>query len=76
MTSRPFDTNPASWSEYGAVLDRMGGAARLKAAVELSEAVRQVRLAGIGARNPELTRHEIVARLVSEDYGVSLPLSK
>ena len=76
MISRPLDTAPASWSAYNAVLDRMDGAARLQAAVELSDAVREIRLAGIGARHPELTRREIVARLVSEDYGVSLPLSK
>ena len=73
MISRPLDTAPASWSEYNAVLDRMDGPARLPAAVELSDAVREVRLAGIRARHPELTRQEIVARLVSEDYGVTLP---
>ncbi len=73
MISRPLDTAPASWSEYNAVLDRMDGPARLHAAVELSDAVREVRLAGIRARHPELTRQEIVARLVSEDYGVTLP---
>ena len=73
MTSRPLDTAPASWSKYNAVLDRMDGPARLHAAVELSDAVREVRLAGIRARHPELTRQEIVARLVAEDYGVTLP---
>jgi hypothetical protein len=73
MISRPLDTAPASWSEYNAVLDRMDGPARLHAAVELSDAVREVRLAGIRARHPEMTRQEIVARLVSEDYGVTLP---
>jgi hypothetical protein len=73
MISRPLDTAPASWSEYNAVLDRMDGPARLHAAVELSDAVREVRLAGIRARHPELTRRESVARLVAEDYGVTLP---
>ena len=73
MTSRPLDTTPASWSAYNAVLECMGGPARLRAAVELSEAVREIRLAGIRARHPELTRREVVARLISEDYGVDLP---
>ena len=73
MNSRPLDTDPHIWSEYVAVLDRMDGPARLRAAAELSDAVREVRLAGIRARHPELTRREIVARLVSEDYGVTLP---
>ena len=53
----------------------MDGSARLCAAVELSDAVREVRLAGIRARHPELTHREVVARLVSEDYGVTLPTS-
>jgi hypothetical protein len=75
MISRPLDTAPASWTEYNAVLDRMDGPARLCAAVELSDAVREVRLAGIRARHPELTQREVVARLVSEDYGVTLPTS-
>ena len=75
MTSRPLDTTPASWSAYNAVLDQMGGPARLHAAVELSDAVRELRLAGIRARNPELSLREAVAELVSEDYGVALPRS-
>ena len=73
MIFRPLDTDLASWSEYNAVLDRMDGSARLFAAVELSDAIRQVRLSGIHARFPDLTRREVVARLVLEDYGVTLP---
>jgi hypothetical protein len=75
MTSRPLDTSPASWSAHNIVLDQMGGPARLQAAVELSDAVREIRLAGIRARNPELSRREAVAELVLEDYGVDLPRS-
>lgn len=73
MLSRPLDTDPKAWSQYEAVLEGMDGSSRVHAAVELSDAVREVRLAGLHARNPELTREELVARLVSEDYGVSLP---
>jgi hypothetical protein len=51
----------------------MGGPARLHAAVELSEAMQAIRLAGIGSRHPELSRKEVVARLVAEDHGVELP---
>jgi hypothetical protein len=76
MTSRPLDTNPANWSAYNAVLDRMDGPARLHAAVELSDAVHEIRLAGIRARHPALTPQEVVARLVSEEYGVDLPRRK
>jgi hypothetical protein len=54
----------------------MDGAARLHAALELSEAVHEVRLAGIRSRHPELSAWEAVARLVAEDHGVELPRQK
>lgn len=76
MTTRPLDTDSAAWSTYNAVLDGMGGAARVRAALELSEAVREIRLAGIRDRHPELTRQQAVARLVLEEYGIVLPGSR
>ena len=76
MSSRPLDTAPAAWSQYEAVLDQMDGAARLRAAVELSDAVQQIRLAGIRSRQPELSLREAVAQLVAEDHGVALPRQK
>lgn len=76
MTSRPLDTAPAAWSQYEAVLDRMDGPARLRAAVELSDAVHEIRLAGIRSRQPELSLRDAVAQLVAEDYGVVLPRPK
>ena len=76
MSSRPLDTAPASWSQYEAILDRLDGSARLNAAVELSEAVHDIRLAGIRSRHPELSHREAVAQLVAEDHGVDLPRQK
>ena len=73
MSSRPLDTTPASWSRHEAVLDCLGGPGRLAAALELSDAVRAIRLAGIRSRHPELSQKEAVARLVAEEYGVELP---
>jgi hypothetical protein len=75
MILRPNDTDPAAWSEYTAVLDRMDGSARLAAAVELSDAVRELRLAGIQARHPGCDPREALSRLVEEDYGVRLPVA-
>ncbi len=72
MTSRPLDTTAAAWTAQNAVLDRMGGPARLRAAIELSEAVREIRLSGIRARHPELDRREVIARLVQEEHGIDL----
>ncbi len=76
MSSRPLDTAPGTWAQYETVLDRLDGPARLRAAVELSEAVQEIRLAGIRSRHPELSREEAVARLVAEDHGVALPRQK
>ena len=54
----------------------MDGPARLRAAVELSEAVHEIRLAGIRSRQPELSHRDAVAQLVAEDHGVTLPRQK
>lgn len=73
MISRPLDTTPEAWARQNDVLDRMGGPARLLAALELSDAVREIRLAGLRARHPDLSRRQVVARLVAEEYGIDLP---
>ena len=76
MSPRPLDTTPPTWEAYTGVLDRMDGSARLHAAVELSEAVRELRLAGIRARQPELNAEQVVARWVFEEHGIILPRSE
>jgi hypothetical protein len=73
MTTCPRDTAPEAWSTHAALLDQMGGPARVRIAVELSEAFREIRMSGIRARNPGLDEREALARLVWEDYGVELP---
>jgi len=72
MSPRPHDTTPAAWSAYQGLLAEMDGPARLCAAIELSEAVREIRMAGLEARCPELSAEERVARLVLEEYGIAL----
>ncbi len=73
MRSRPLDTDVAVWSTYRAILDSMGGPARLERALEMSESVREIRLDGILARNPGFTRRQAILRVIEEDYGVVLP---
>jgi hypothetical protein len=70
MTPRPLDTAPTAWSQYGAILDRMSGEARLRAALDMSESVRLIRLAGIRAANPDWSQDQVVRRFISEEYGV------
>lgn len=72
MSPRPHDTTPDAWSAYQSVMDEMDGPARLHAAIELSEAVREIRIAGLRARYPELSDEELVSQVVREEYGVSL----
>lgn len=72
MSPRPHDTTPEAWSAYQSVIDEMDGPARLHAAIELSEAVREIRIAGLRARYPQLSHEELVSQVVREEYGVSL----
>jgi hypothetical protein len=65
--------HPAAWDVYRVALDRRDGPARLEAAIELSESVREIRLSGIRARHPELSPREVIARWVLEEYGLELP---
>jgi hypothetical protein len=67
-----MDTTPDAWSTYQNILDEMDGPARLRAAIELSEAVREIRLAGLRSRHPELSSEQLMSRIVFEEYGVSL----
>ena len=73
MSSRPLDTTPEAWAQHAAVLERMGGDARLLAALELSDAVRTLRLEGLRAREPEASHGDLIRRLVREEYGIELP---
>ena len=73
---RPLDTDRETWARYNAVLDRMDGPARVRAALELSQTVREIRLAGLRARHPDLSPRQLTARLVAEDYGIDLPPTK
>jgi hypothetical protein len=54
-------------------MDRMGGEERLKIALDLSEAVRSIRLAGLGAQFPTESQAQIVRRYIEQVYGIRLP---
>ena len=73
MSVRPRDTDAAAWTAQSTALDRMGGPGRLLAAFELSDAVREIRLAGLRSRHPDLSRRQLIRRVVWEEYGVELP---
>lgn len=73
MTPRPLDTSPDAWEAHLAALGRLGAQGRVLAALELSEAVRSIQLAGIRARHPEWDERDAVRHLVATQLGVVLP---
>jgi hypothetical protein len=64
MTRRPLDTSPEGWQVQRRALDCMGGEGRVRTAIELSEAVREIQLSGLLARNPTWTRADAVQWLL------------
>jgi hypothetical protein len=64
MSSRPLDTSLAAWAEYLRVLDRMSGEERVKIALDLSDAVRRIRIAGLRAQFPDESEEQIVRRFI------------
>jgi len=48
----------------------MGPEARVRAALEMSDSIRGLRLSGLRSRHPEVSERELVARFIAEMYGV------
>lgn len=72
MTARPIvDTSPQADARYHELLRRMPPESRLEAAMRLSQAVRELALAGIRARHPTADDHELRVRLAVRLYGRS-----
>jgi hypothetical protein len=55
------------------VLERIGPERRADAAIDLSEFVRSLYLAGIRSRHPDWSDEDVVRHVVSSEYGVDLP---
>jgi hypothetical protein len=72
MSPIPLDTSTAAWAELGAVLDEMGGEERLRAAIEMSDSIRLVRLAGIRAMNPSWSDDRVFGAFLRDEYGLDL----
>ena len=70
MTSR--DTSRAAREAQIAALRSLGGAGRLELAFAMSEEARAISLAGIRARNPQLSEAEARAQLLRRILGPEL----
>jgi hypothetical protein len=55
----PLDTTPDAYRLQGEIYRRMGGAARLSIAFQLTETVRRLALAGIRARHPDYSDEQV-----------------
>jgi hypothetical protein len=63
------DTSPEADARYHELLRRMAPERRLEAAMRLSQAVRELALAGIRQRHPEAGQQELRVRLTVRLYG-------
>lgn len=67
----PFDTSPEAEAIQLEIFRRMTTAQRLKMALQMSESMRNVALAGLRNRHPEMTEDELFRELMRIMYGFS-----
>lgn len=65
----PSDTNPGAAAIQRDVFRRMTSEERLRLALEMSESMRNVALAGLRSRRPELPAQELSRELLHVMYG-------
>lgn len=69
MSLRPLDTTPAALSAQRFALGKLGPEARVRAALEMSDAMRSIRLSGIRSRHPEANEREAIAQFIGQVHG-------
>ncbi|HVO82666.1 MAG TPA: hypothetical protein VMT28_18200 [Terriglobales bacterium] len=65
----PFDTVPEAATIQNEIFRRMTTAQRLRLALEMSDSLRNVALAGLRTRRPELNAEELSRELLRIMYG-------
>ncbi len=65
----PFDTSPEAARIQEEIFRQMTTTQRLKLALEMSESLREVALAGLRNRQPEMTADELSRELLRLMYG-------
>ena len=65
----PFDTIPKAATIQEEIFRRMTTARRLRCALEMSESLRNIALAGLRARLPEANAQELSRELLHIMYG-------
>ena len=72
MNSRPGDTASSAWQLRQSIVAAMDPETRLRTAIDLSDSIREIRIAGLMSRNPRWTRTDAIRQLVLTDTGVDL----
>ena len=72
MDSRPLDTSAAAWRVQQDIVGALTPEARVAAAVDLSDSIREVRIAGLLSRNPGWSKADAIRQLVLGDTGIDL----
>lgn len=72
MNLEPLDTSVQARNLQVQAHIRLGPEGRLRVALDLSEAVRDLRLAGIRSGLPGASEAELVRRFIFETYGIQL----
>ena len=67
----PFDTTPEAATIQQGIFRRMTTAQRLRCALEMSESLRNVSLAGLRTRRPEWNAHQLSRELLHLMYGMN-----
>jgi hypothetical protein len=70
----PFDTTPAALAVQRDIFRRMTTEQRLHLALEMSESLRNIALAGLRSRRPELDTDGLSRELMRIMYGIVPPL--
>jgi hypothetical protein len=69
----PFDTSPGAAAVQQDVFRRMSTEKRLRLALEMSESLRNIALAGLRSRRPELDADGLTRELMRIMYGIVPP---
>jgi hypothetical protein len=70
MAFEPLDTSVTAQDLQEQVHIRLGPEGRLRIALDLSEAVRDLRLAGLRSSQPDVTEADLVRRFILETHGL------
>jgi hypothetical protein len=70
MSFEPLDTSVTARNLQEQAHLRLGPEGRLRIALDLSEAVRDLRLAGLRSSQPDVSEGELVRRFILEAHGL------